>query len=128
LDVAIDLHDWLYYGNKNDFMVCETKPQKGTTHCFRFATINIVENGRRFILLTLPMHAFDEKYKILDELITYAKNKISIRNVYVDRSFFSVKYIDTLYQQKVKWFMPAVKNKAIQKLIKKTTPLKFLIM
>lgn len=126
LDVAVDLHDWLYYGNKNDFMVCETKPQNGTTHCFRFATINIVENGRRFTLLALPMHTFDEKYKILDELITYAKSKISIRNVYVDRGFFTVKCIDTLYQQKVKWLMPAIQNKAIQKLIKANTAPKIL--
>jgi putative transposase len=118
LDVAIDLTDQLYYGNKNDFMVCETKPQKGTTHCFRFATINIVENGRRFTLLALPMHAFDEKYKILEELITYAKTKIHIRNVYVDRGFFNVKCIIALEKQKVKWLMPAIRNKSIKKLMK----------
>lgn len=118
LDVAIDLTDQLYYGNKNDFMVCETKPQKGTTHCFRFATINIVENGRRFTLLALPMHAFDEKCKVLEELITYAKSKISVRNVYVDRGFFNVKCIMALEKQKVKWLMPAVRNSAIKKLMK----------
>ncbi|MBU1201772.1 MAG: transposase [Nanoarchaeota archaeon] len=118
LDVAIDLTDQLYYGNKNDFMVCETKPQKGTTHCFRFATINIVENGRRFTLLALPMHAFDEKYKIVNELINYAKSKISIRNVYVDRGFFNIKCIMTLEKQKVKWLMPAIRNRAIKKLMK----------
>jgi len=118
LDVAIDLTDQLYYGNKNDFMVCETKPQKGTSHCFRFATINIVENGRRFTLLALPMHAFDEKSKILEELISYAKSKISVRNVYVDRGFFNVKCIMALEKQKVKWLMPAVRNTAIKKLMK----------
>jgi len=31
LDVAIDLHDWLYYGDKNNSMVVKTKPKKGTT-------------------------------------------------------------------------------------------------
>ncbi|MEW5896174.1 MAG: transposase [Nanoarchaeota archaeon] len=80
----------------------------------------------RFTLLALPMHAFDEKYKILDELITYAKSKINIRNVYVDRGFFTVKCIDTLYNQKVKWLMPAVQNKAIQKLIKENNAPKIL--
>ena len=118
LDVAIDLTDQLYYGDKNDFMVCETKPQKGTTHCFRFATINIVENGRRFTLLALPMHAFDEKYKIVNELIDYAKSKISLRNVYVDRGFFNVKCIMALEKQKVRWLMPAIRNTAIKKLMK----------
>ncbi len=119
LDIAINLHDWLYYGNKNDFMVCETKPQKGTTHCFRFATVNIVESGRRFSLLALPMHALDEKYKILEELISYAKDKINVRNVYVDRGFFNVKCINTLYKQKIKWLMPAIQNRAIKQLVKK---------
>jgi putative transposase len=118
LDVAIDLHDWLYYGNKNDFMVCETKPQKGTSHCFRFATINIVENGKRFTLLALPMHAFDNKHDVLNELLSYAKSKINIRNVYVDRGFFNVKCIEILEKQRVKWLMPAVRNRAIKKLMK----------
>ncbi len=118
LDVAVDLHDWLYYGDKNDLMVCETKPQKGTMHCFRFATINIVEGGRRFTLLAVPMSVFSQKHEVLDELLSYAKKKININNVYVDRGFFNVKCIQVLQKHKVKWLMPAVQNTAIKKLMK----------
>jgi putative transposase len=119
LDIAVDLHDWLYYGDKNDPMVVRTKSKDGTTCCFRFATVNIVESGRRFTLLALPMGPFDNKDKILEELINYAKSKISIRNVYVDRGFFTVKCISALEELKVKWLMPAVRNKAIKKLMEK---------
>ena len=66
-------------------MVYETKPHKGTTHCFRFATINIVEGERRFTLLAIPMGMFSQKHEVLDELLTYAKKKININNVHVDR-------------------------------------------
>ena len=71
-------------------MVCETRPQKGTTHRFRFATINIVEGGRRFTLLAIPMSMFSQKHEVLDELLAYAKKKININNVYVDSGFFNV--------------------------------------
>ena len=64
------------------------------------------------------MHAFDNKHDVLNELIAYAKSKINIRNVYVDRGFFNVKCIEVLEKQKVKWLMPAVRNKAIKKLMK----------
>jgi putative transposase len=118
LDVAIDLHDWLYYGDKNDSMVVETKPKKGTTHCFRFATINIVESGKRFTLLALPMNVFDRKHKIVDELINYAKKKIKIGNVYVDRGFFSIKVIDVFKKHNLKFLMPAKKDRKIEQLVK----------
>jgi len=54
------------------------------------------------------MHAFNEKYKALDELLMHAKSKINIRKGYVDSWLFTVKCIALLYQQKVKWLGPAV--------------------
>jgi putative transposase len=119
VDVAIDLTDQLYYGDKNDFMVCETKPQKGTTHCFRFATINIVVAGKRFTLLALPMHKFTTKEEVVEKLINYAKSKVSIRYVFIDRGFFNVKILRLLFNLKVKFLMPAVQNRAIKQLVKK---------
>ncbi len=113
-DVAIDLTDQLYYGNKNDFMVVETKPQKGTTHCFRFATINIVVAGQRFTLLALPMHKFTTKEEVVEKLINYAKSKIGVNRVYLDRGFFSASLIKLLNSLKIKWLMPAIKRKNIK--------------
>lgn len=60
---------------------------------------------------------FDNKHEILNELITYAKSKIVVRNIYVDRRFFNVKCIEVLEKQKVRWLMPEVRNRAIEKLM-----------
>lgn len=119
VDVAIDLTDKLYYGDKNDYMVVETQPKSGTSHCYRFATINVVVAGRRFTLLGLPVGLFF-KDQIVERLINYARRWVKIRRVYVDRGFFSVDVINTLKKLGVRYLMPAIKNKKIMALSKKT--------
>lgn len=110
LDVAIDFTDWFYYGKDRGMMVLGKKPEKGTTKCFRFATINVVEHGERFTLLALPVSTFDSKEKILENLISFAKKRISIRKLYVDRGFFSSSVINLLKKMGITFLMPAIKN------------------
>lgn len=119
VDVAIDITDQPYYGNKNDPMVVGTKHQRGTSHAFRFATINIVDKGRRFTLMALPMSELTPKEKVVKKLIDYAKTKIRIKNVYLDRGFFTCKIINLLNEMDVKFLMPAIKNPRIRELIDK---------
>ncbi len=115
-DVAIDLHEWMYYGDKNDSMVVGTKEKNGTCYCYRFATINIVERGMRFTLLALPMSQLDEKHKVIQELVDYAKKFIRLGTIYVDRGFFSIQCINTLDQCGY-YLMPAVRNPKVQRTI-----------
>ena len=117
VDVAIDITDQLYYGNKNDPMVLQTKPQEGTTRAYRFATINVVASGRRFTLLALPMNRFTTKVEIVRKLIEYAKEKVHVGTVYVDRGFFSTNVINLFKKLGVKFLMPAVKNPKIKRLV-----------
>jgi len=124
VDLAIDITEQMYYGDKNDYMVCETKSKNGTSHCFRYITINVVENGKRFTLLTLPMHKFTTKATVVKKLIEYAKSKVKIRYVYLDRGFFGSEIINLLKELKIKFLMPAVKNVKIQKYMSKYNGLK----
>jgi len=119
VDLAIDITEQMYYGDKNDYMVCETKPKDGTSHCFRYITINVVENGKRFTLLALPMHKFTTKAKVVRKLITYAKSKVKIRYIYLDRGFFNSEIINLLKELRVKFLMPAVQNVKIQRYMRK---------
>ncbi|RLI60849.1 MAG: hypothetical protein DRO67_08615 [Candidatus Asgardarchaeum californiense] len=41
VDCSIDYTSWHFYGDKNAPMVTEMKPYRGTTHCYKFTTINI---------------------------------------------------------------------------------------
>lgn len=118
LDVAIDYHDIPYWGNEKNQMLVRTKKQQGTTFAYRFATITIVERGKRFTLFTLPVSPLDRKGAIVDRLIAYVKNIIPIDTVYLDRGFYSAKVIDVLKGHKVKFLMVTPKNKKIQRLLK----------
>jgi len=115
--IAIDSHEWLYYGDENDPMITFTKYKQGTNKAYTFATVNVVEAGKRFTLLALPVAPFDGKEKILRTLIEYAKTKVKIGLVLMDRAFFNVACISTLEELGVRWLMPAVQNERIKKLV-----------
>lgn len=120
VDLAIDITEQMYYGNKNDYMVCETKPKNGTSHCFRYITINIVEKGKRFTLLALPMHQFDEKTDLIEKLVNYARKKVKIRYLYLDRGFDRIDVINKLKELKIKFIMPKKRNPVVKAYILKT--------
>ncbi len=120
-DVAIDFTDWLFYGDKNTPMVVGRKPERGTNRGYRFATINIVEAGRRFTLLALPVGPFDKKEDILSKLLAYAKQRIKIRKVYADRGFFSGKCIRVFNKNQLNFLMPCTAYSTIIHLLKITS-------
>lgn len=108
-DVAIDFTEWYFYGDRSTPMVVGKEPDRGTTKCYKFATINIVEAGKRFTMLALPVGPFDEKEKLLRKLLSYALNRIKIKRVYVDRGFFDSKAIKIFNSFHLKYLMPATK-------------------
>lgn len=122
-DVAIDFTEWYFYGDKSSFMVVGKQPEKGTAKCYKFITINIVEAGKRFTLLALPVSALDNinKDKLIKKLLSYALQRIKIRQVYADRGFFDSKSIRAIEQFNLKYLMPGVKQYNV-KLLLKVTP------
>ncbi len=116
-DVAIDYTEWYFYGDRSSPMIVGKKPERGTSKCYRFATINIVESGKRFTLLALPVGPFDTKEKILKQLFSYALKRIKIKRVYADRGFFDSKSINTFKQFRLKFLIPCSANSRIKKLL-----------
>jgi len=105
-DVAIDFTEWYFYGDRSAAMVVGKEPERGTSKCYKFATINVVESGKRFTLLALPVGPFNRKEEILRKLLGYVQERIKIRRVYVDRGFcdsYSIKIFDNLH---LKYLMP----------------------
>jgi len=113
-DVAIDFTEWYYYGDRNTPMVVGKEPDRGTSKCYKFATINIVEAGKRFTLLALPVGPFDTKEQILSKLFSYALQRIKIRRVYVDRGFFDSNAIKVFQRFHLKYLMPATKISTVK--------------
>ncbi len=121
-DVAIDFTEWYFYGDKSTFMVVGKEPKDGTSSCYKFITINIVEAGKRFTLLALPVSALDNvsKDKLVRKLLDYALPRIKIRKVYVDRAFFDSKVIRVFDQFHLKYLMPGIRQYNVRQLLKIT--------
>jgi putative transposase len=114
-DVAIDYTEWFYYGDRSTPMVVGKKPEKGTSKCYKFATINIVEAGKRFTLLALPVGPFDNKDEILKKLLDYAVKRIKIRRIYADRGFFDSNSIKIFNKYHLKYLMPCTHYSTVKK-------------
>jgi hypothetical protein len=114
-DVAIDYTEWFYYGDRSTSMVVGKKPERGTSKCYKFATINIVESGKRFTLLALPVGPFDNKDRILQELLDYTVKRIKIRRIYADRGFFDSNSIKIFNKYHLKYLMPCTHYSTVRK-------------
>jgi len=120
-DVAIDFTEWYFYGDRNAPMVVGKEPERGTSKCYKFATINIVESGKRFTILALPVGSFDTKEDVLRRLLSYTLERIKIRRVYVDRGFcdsYSIKVFNSLH---LKYLMPATKIHTVKNMLEITS-------
>ncbi|WP_456329219.1 transposase [Archaeoglobus sp.] len=116
VEIAIDSTDWLYYGREVPGVV-RVKPREGTSKGFKFMTVNIVEAGMRFTVAIKPVFEFSDEVKILEELIKEVEKWFRIKCIYLDRYFFSVKFITKLQELGLKFVMPAIKNPKIKKLV-----------
>lgn len=119
-DVAIDFTEWYFYGDRGSPMVVGKEPDRGTTKCYKFATINIVESGKRFTMLTLPAGPFDIKEEILRRLLNYVLERIKIRRVYVDRGFCDSNSIKVFNHLRLKYLMPATKISTVKSIMEIT--------
>jgi len=117
VDCSIDYTSWHFYGDKNAPMVTEMKPDRGTTHCYKFATITISERNQRFTLLAIPVGPFDNKQEILRTLLDYALQRVKIRRLYVDRGFFDSDSIQLFKEYHLKFLMPCTANERIKKIL-----------
>ena len=110
VDVAIDSTEWFYYGDHGHPMVVGKKPERGTTWCFKFITLDIVERGERFTLLALPVSSLDNQTNRVEELINYAKERVHINRAYLDRGFLSAECINRLKKLGVTFIIPTKDN------------------
>ncbi len=110
--VAIDCHEWFYYGKQIEggFIVGK-KPERGTLRCFKFITLDIVDKECRFTLLALPViKSKDEQVTQIDlvkRLIERALSKIKIWRVLMDRGFLGADIINFLKSKGLEFIIPS---------------------
>ncbi len=128
IDLSIDTHDWMYYGDTDDEMVLGTQAKNGTSYAYKFATINIVEKGIRFTLKALPIRDYPEICNTIEELIKYAMQKVRIRRIYLDRGFYEVPIVRMLKRLGVNFVIQAKKSTGITAVIEENRDKKVIAM
>ena len=113
VDCAIDFTDELYYGDRTDPMVVGTKPQKGTSKAYRFATITITDKDCRLTIRALPVNEHSSKADVVAELVKCAKERIQIGVLCIDRGFYSIDVFTALNNLGIKYVIPAQLNPKI---------------
>lgn len=113
--VAIDYTRQPFYGDPDAKNVIGGKQERGTTWGYTYASIDIVEPGRRLTIYSMTVNQFSEKAEVVEKLICEAKARgIHIRIVLLDRAFFTVDVIEMLKRLGVYFIIPAVKNNAVK--------------
>lgn len=109
VDVAIDLHEWRYYGTADTDHVLTTYPDHETTQAYCFATVCIVAPRTRFTLAVLPMEANGCRAKrdAVRTLVETAREYVSIRHVFLDRGFYQVHVVAELNKLAVDFIVRA---------------------
>lgn len=105
---AVDYTRVPYYGCFNPNVV-RSKKEKGTDHFYEYATISIVEKGRKVCVYSLPVNLLDQKREVLSRLITEARMRgVVIETLLLDRAFFTTECINLLNEMDVSFIMPCV--------------------
>lgn len=117
--IAIDIHEIPYYGEVNNPFIMGCKHKNGTSYCYKYATIDIVEKNQRFTLKAIPLTPLsNDNATIVSDLLRHAMKYVHVKYVLLDRGFFSVDVIKALESLKLKYIMPAIKNDKIKQVLK----------
>jgi len=114
--VAIDFTDIEWYGEELPFTV-RGKAKNGTDRFIRFATIGVVEDGKRFTLKVLPVTPLSCHEKVVKELIDFVQRFVSIRVVLLDRGFYSNEVIQEIKNLGQYFVMPVKKYDKVDQLM-----------
>jgi putative transposase len=80
--------------------------------------LTIVDEDCRLTIKAVPVDGLIPKKEIVRELVSYAKARININNVYLDRGFLSIDVISMLNKMNIHYIMPATLNPRIKKLLR----------
>ena len=117
VDVALDIHEWLYYGSSETPQICKINPDRGTNLAYAFVTLCIVDPAVRFTLACESIEADDSRTlrESIRRVITTARQFVQINRVYCDRGFYRVPLVETLADLGVEFVVRAPKTVGVKR-------------
>ena len=114
---GLDIHKIPWYGKTKDKHVLGMEKVRGTSFGHGYASIECVENRKRFTLSAYPLDQFTTKRDFITSLVEKAREYVDIKYLFLDRCFFDVESIKCLNDLFVNFVIPAVRNKRIKRII-----------
>jgi putative transposase len=116
ITLACDCTNILYYGDRNTPGATTTTDDTDMM-CYRYMTITIVDNGRRFTLMAIPFKSLQDQHKIVNELLLYARKQVNIGLVLFDKGFYSEKMIKVLEEYNLRYIINCPRNTRVKEII-----------
>jgi len=114
---GLDIHKIPWYGKTKDKHVLGMEKVRGTSFGHGYASIECVENRKRFTLSAYPLNQFTAKRDFITSLVEKAREYVDIKTLFLDRCFFDVESIKCLNGLSANFVIPAVRNKRIKRII-----------
>jgi hypothetical protein len=121
---AVDFHDTLYYGEKV-FGTMGCKSQRGTNKCFRLATLEVCEAGKRFTLAVVPVFKGTPTFEVVKYLVREARKHVKIKYLLLDRWFFAIDAFKALNRLKLKYIVCAKQSNKLLRTIEGKTRVQY---
>lgn len=101
--LAFDTTNEPYYGKVQGFWIHPDQPVQGSTGCFKFLTVSIVDRENKLILGSLPVQRGADVVGLVRELLEKAKVFVCPEIVLFDRGFDSYELITELQKIAVRY-------------------------
>jgi len=111
-EFAIDFVNIPYYGKEeNSGDTIKTKPTQGTSRYYSYASIYLILNNKRYTLAVKYIRKEDTLKDTIDFLINEIEtNGFKIKELFLDKEFFTVEVINYLQNRKIPFIIPCVKR------------------
>ncbi len=116
VDIAIDFHDFPWYGEDLPFVV-RGEADRGTTRFIRFACLSILTEPVKFIVASAPVFPDTTKVEAVEFLLGEMPRWVRIRRAYLDRGFFSVDALTLLEENNIGYVVAARRTSRVQRAI-----------
>lgn len=120
MDVALDMHLMPRWDSKKGEDLARSKKKGGTTYFERYVTVQCIKAGTQVVTAAVRMGALEDTADFVTRTIAMCRSGgAEIRNVLLDREFFSTDVIRALDEAGVGYLMPCTNTSGVVGAIRK---------
>lgn len=116
--LAFDTTDEPYFGKVQGFYIHPYRPVRGSTGCFKYITVSIVDRDNKLILGSLPVRIGADIVKLVMQLLEHARRYVYIDVALFDRGFDDYRLVEALQNAGVRYELLWRKSKWTKAVLK----------